>query len=146
MFGLKKEKAVTGPSINDLVAAAMEGSPSGVFINCLAPGREGIVYVNQSFLNASGYPSLQAVQSMPVAQILAKVQYGDKTVSEFTRTVEEAIKSQGKWSGRTVYNKFDGGSFGALVDVSLAMIDGVPLCLCRVAGRREQRSCLCSQP
>ncbi len=126
MFGLGKEKANTRPSMNDLVAAAVDGSPCGIFINCLAPGQEGIVYVNKAFLNASGFPSLETVQSKPVTQLFADEQYGGKSVSEFKRTVETAIQKYGRWSGRTIYNKYHGGSFGALVDVSMTMIDGLP--------------------
>nr|WP_319513245.1 methyl-accepting chemotaxis protein [uncultured Cohaesibacter sp.] len=126
MFGLRKEKAAEGSSLNDLVAAAMGGSPSGVFINCLAPGREGIVYVNNAFLKASGYPSLQAIQSLPVSELLAKEQYGGVRVEDYVKDVEATIQKSGSWSGKIIYNKYDGGSFGSLVDVSVAVVDDVP--------------------
>ena len=126
MFGLRKEKAAEGSSINDLVAAAMDGSPSGVFINCLAPGREGIVYANKAFLKATGYPSLQAVQSRPASELLAKEQYGEASADDCARHVEETIQKSGSWSGKIIYNKYDGGSFGSLVDVSVVMVDGAP--------------------
>ena len=61
-----------------------------------------------------------------VTQLFADEQYGGKSVSEFKRTVETAIQKYGRWSGRTIYNKYHGGSFGALVDVSMTMIDGLP--------------------
>nr|WP_321525257.1 methyl-accepting chemotaxis protein [uncultured Cohaesibacter sp.] len=126
MFGLGNKKAATGPSMNDLVATAMGASPSGIYMNCLAPGREGIVYANKAFLSASGFPSLEAVQRRRVEQLLAKEQYGGRPVLDMTRMVEEAISKSGKWSGRIIYNKADGSNFGALTDVSIAVIDGVP--------------------
>nr|WP_321456626.1 methyl-accepting chemotaxis protein [uncultured Cohaesibacter sp.] len=126
MFGLSKKQSGPEFSINELLVKAMDASPSGVFINCLAPGREGIVYANQSFQKALGFPSLQALQSQPVAMLLASEQYGGEAVAEFVEMVNSAIKSKGKWTGRIIYNKYGEGVFGALVDVSIAEMDGVP--------------------
>ncbi|WP_133121917.1 methyl-accepting chemotaxis protein [Pleomorphomonas carboxyditropha] len=126
MFGLSGKREKLQPSIAEIVSIAMDSSASGMYVNCLAPEREGLVYANRSFLDGIGYPSLEALRGRPIGTLFADVQYGGQPLPEFVAMVEAAIQQHGKWSGPAIYKTFQGGTFGVLGDVSLAVVEGVP--------------------
>ncbi|WP_316861166.1 methyl-accepting chemotaxis protein [uncultured Cohaesibacter sp.] len=134
MFGMAKKKDGQSTSLLEIIAASVDDSASGIFINCLAPGKEGIIYANKSFLDAIGYPSMDALKGKHVSSVLADKQYNDLPVAKHSEMVEATIQREGKWSGRAIYKKYQGGTFGVIDEISVTMIDGLPYACTAVQG------------
>jgi DNA-binding ferritin-like protein len=122
---VKKSAAVPDPT-EKLARSILDRASVATFVNCLAPGEEGVAFANDEFLRCLNIPSFDHVRGKDVATLHADIQWNGQPVADFVTDVETSIKATGRWSGRAVYRKFDGGTFVADADVCIVMHDGKP--------------------
>jgi methyl-accepting chemotaxis protein len=121
------KKSDGGAGETEKLALSILGQANvAMFVNCLVPGQEGLVYANDEFLKCLNVPSLDHIRGKDVATLHADTQWKNQPVVDFVKEVEDSIKATGRWSGRAVYRKYDGGTFVADADVCIVMHDQKP--------------------
>ena len=123
MFGTAR-KSVESNAQSDVVFAAMEALASPVFVNCVSPGSEGIVYCNSAFLKGMGAVRKEQYIGKHVSSLFAPTQPEGRTATEMARQTEAAISRDGKWVGGTNYVRGDGSVFEVVATVTSLMLAG----------------------
>jgi len=124
LFGGKKahDTATFGP----MLTIAMDTTQVGMFINCVAPGREGLIFANREFLKCLNIRSFEDVRGKHVGTMLAQQQWAGQTIVDHVADVEGTIQKEGRWSGPVIYKRVGGGTFVAILDVSIMIYGDLP--------------------
>ncbi len=144
--GWSKSAPVAESSDLALLTAIFDTLTTPVFVRCIKPGEEKVVYANGPFLKAMQITRREDLVGKPPTNIFAPVQPGNLTPAAFVKSVEAGIKRDGEWAGSAIYRRKDGSDFEVIAHVRPFTFEGKPHLLAQlqdmnsvaaVARRRE---------
>jgi methyl-accepting chemotaxis protein len=98
--------------------------PVAMFLTCVEPGREGIVFANRAFVRNMGGTSADAFIGRKSSDLFAAQQKDGMDAVQVVQKVREAVRRDGQWSGAVNLSRNDGSSYEVSFTVSGATLDG----------------------
>jgi methyl-accepting chemotaxis protein len=100
--------------------------PVAMFLTCVEPGREGIVFANRAFVRNMGAISADAFIGRKSSDLFAGKQRDGRDAVQVVQMVRDAVRRDGQWSGAVNLSRDDGSSYEVSFTVSGVALAGLP--------------------
>jgi len=115
-----------GPEMAGFWREVLDRMPVAMFLTCVAPGNEGIVFANAAFVRNMGASGEAAFLGRKSSDLFAAHQKDGADAVQTVRMVREAIRRDGVWTGAISLTRDDGSVYDVSFTVSGVTLNGVP--------------------